>query len=163
MRKVIMLLLATALLGTTAGCSLFSKSKPAIVKFVGSTAQKLSVKHLGCDTGDAVREDIESYAAKILKVKSESETKSVAMSDPMAADSKSTLGDSWASKLCSNAAYLALSFGGNWISGKLPDTWQSDNCSLDGPVASLRELTDKLCGKLDKTAFKIKPSPHIKV
>ena len=40
-------------------CSLFEKAKKPVVKKASEIAKELSVKHLGCSTGDAVYSDVD--------------------------------------------------------------------------------------------------------
>lgn len=125
MRKT---LLMVAIMGLSS-CSLFESSKKPIVKKASEIAKELSVKHLGCSTGDAVFTSVEAQVKKALKVKSKG-LKSIS------------------GTLCYLAVKPVVSEVLGLGNGKLPDSWKADGCSLDGFAGGAEELANKLCGKL---------------
>lgn len=122
------LLIAVLLL--TSSCGMFESAKKPIVKKASTVAKELSVKHLGCSTGDAVYADVEKQMNKMLKVKSSGQ--------------KSIL----AGTLCTLAVKPVVSALVDLGNKQLPDSWIEDGCSLDGFSGDASELADKLCNKL---------------
>ena len=122
--------LLIAMLLFTSSCSLFESAKKPVVKKASEIAKELSVKHLGCSTGDAVYEDVEKQMNKMLKVKS--------------TENKSIL----AGTLCTLAVKPVVESLVDLGNKQLPDSWIEDGCSLDGFSGDASELADKLCNKL---------------
>jgi hypothetical protein len=123
MKNLLLLLALTCL----TSCGSFGKP---IVKKASDTAKELSVKHLGCSTGDAVFIDVEKQMEKMLKVKSSGH--------------KSVL----AGTLCTLAVKPVVESLIDLGNKQLPDSWIEDGCSLDGFSGDASELADKLCNKL---------------
>lgn len=117
------------LLLTLSSCSLFEKAKKPIVKKASEIAKELSVKHLGCITGDAVYNDVEEQLNKILKVKEEG-YKSVA------------------GTVCYLAVAPVVDELVDMANKELPESWSKDGCSLEGFSGDASDLANKLCGKL---------------
>ena len=122
-------LITLFLLFSLASCSLFEKAKKPVVKKASEIAKELSVKHLSCETGDAVYSDVEKELNKLLKVKDEGY--------------KSITG---------TVCFLAVSPVVNELvdiaNKKLPESWSNDGCSLNGFSGDATDLANKLCGKL---------------
>ena len=110
-------------------CSLFEKAKKPVVKKASEIAKELSVKHLGCSTGDAVYSDVEKELNKLLKVKDEG-YKSVA------------------GTVCYLAVKPVVDELVDMANKQLPESWSTDGCSLDGFSGDASDLANKLCGKL---------------
>jgi len=119
------------------GCGLFGKVKKPIASRAAEISKDLSVKVLGCDTGEAVREDVQEELERLFKVQDSSSSK-------MASEPKSIVGD-----LCSYSVGLVLPYLVNLADNKLPESWQEDGCSLDYAGDKLEGLAKKLCGEID--------------
>lgn len=111
-------------------CSLFESAKKPVVKKASEIAKELSVKHLGCGTGDAVFTDVEKSMKKLLKVKSSGQ--------------KSIL----AGTLCTLAVKPVVESLIDLGNKQLPESWIDDGCSLEGFSGDASDLADKLCNKL---------------
>lgn len=114
---------------TMSSCSLFESAKKPVVKKASEIAKELSVKHLGCSTGDAVFSDVEKQLNKMLKVKEEG-YKSVA------------------GTVCLLAVEPVVDELVDVGNKQLPDSWIEDGCSLEGFSGDASELAKKLCNKL---------------
>lgn len=125
MKKVLLLL---TILSFTS-CSLIEKAKKPAVAKASDIAKELSVKHLGCGTGDAVFSDVEKQLNKMLKVKSEG-YKSVA------------------GTVCFLAVKPVVDSLVDLGNKELPESWTADGCSLEGFSGDASELANKLCSKL---------------
>lgn len=122
------LIILTMLL--VSSCGMFESAKKPVVKKASEVAKELSVKHLGCSTGDAVFTDVEKQMNKMLKVKSSGH--------------KSVL----AGTLCTLAVKPVVESLVDLGNKQLPDSWIEDGCSLDGFSGDASELANKLCNKL---------------
>lgn len=115
---------------TLGSCSLFESAKKPVVKKASSIAKELSVKHLGCGTGDAVYSDVEKQMNKMLKVKDDGRLKAIS------------------GTLCYLAVKPVIRELIDLSNKQLPDSWIEDGCSLEGFSGDATELANKLCGKL---------------
>jgi hypothetical protein len=122
------LLILTALL-LLSSCSFFESAKKPVVKKASTIAKELSVKHLGCSTGDAVYADVEKQLNKMLKVKDEG-YKSIG------------------GTLCILAVGPVVAELVDLGNKELPESWTADGCSLDGFSGDASDLANKLCDKL---------------
>lgn len=113
----------------TSSCGLFESAKKPVVKKASEIAKELSVKHLGCSTGDAVFTDVETQMKKILKVK-EDGFKSIA------------------GTLCTLAVEPVVKELVDLSNKQLPESWIEDGCSLNGFSGDASDLANKLCIKL---------------
>lgn len=124
-----MKLLLVAMLLLTSSCSFFEKAKGPVVEKASSTARELSVKHLGCSTGDAVFSDVEKQMKKMLKVKSKS-LKSIG------------------GTLCILSVGPVIKELVDVGNKQLPESWIDDGCTLEGFSGDASDLANKLCDKL---------------
>lgn len=129
------ILLLLSLLIAGVGCGLFEKSKPTLVDVTVKVVKPLAVKHLGCETGDALADDMREQLDKLLKVQRSSSNKSLAAS-------------SVGSSVCSSLVGAVLPFMVDLGDGQLPESWREDGCSLVGVGGSVEVLADKLCDKI---------------
>ena len=122
-----------AVLLMTSSCGFFKtdKLKNKAVDKIVETVKPMSIKHLGCTTGDAVAKDVGSKLESLFKVKT-----------PRFGN-KSLVYD-----LCKGSLKLVLPYLIDLGSGKLPDSWKEDGCTLEKAGNYLDDLAGGLCGKL---------------
>lgn len=117
------------------GCSqfkeVFNSAKESAAEKAASTAQKGAIKHLGCETGDAVYSDVKKQVEKSLKVKQKS------------TEAKSVLGT-----VCTLAVEPLAKEVLNLSTKQLPESWKADKCSLDGFEGDIKKLAKQVCEKI---------------
>lgn len=120
---------------TLVGCSqfkdIFNSAKESAAEKAAATAQKGSIKYLGCETGEAVYSDVKKQVEKSLKVKQKS------------TEAKSVLGT-----VCTLAVEPLVKKALEVLNNELPETWKADKCSLDGFEGDAKKLATQLCSKV---------------
>jgi len=116
------------------GCSSDQKNKVkmTVVDKTVELAKKQAVKHLGCETGDALGKDLGLKLDDYLKVERESLSGMTAI----------------VGSLCTAGVKIVLPFLVNLVDKKMPDSWIADGCSFEKFGDDIGELADKLCNKI---------------
>ncbi len=127
MKKLITLLMVALMFSS---CSLFEAQKKPTIEKASITAQKAAVKYLGCETGQAVYDDVEAEMTRILKPK-ESLTKSFL--PPVVKD------------ICVASVTPVVEKVVALGNDNLPEDWKADGCNISGFEAKAKELIITLC------------------
>ena len=134
LKKLLVLFFMAALVSS---CGLFQRSKKSAAVKISTVAQGMAIKHLGCETGDAVKEDVQEKLEKLFKVQDEG-TVAGASSDPKSL---------WGS-VCAMSVKTILPFLVNFSSNKLPDSWVDDGCSFKTTGDLVEDLALQLCNEI---------------
>ncbi len=106
--------------------------KKSFAEKVAEKVKDASVHSLGCKTGDAVEEDVRLEVERFLKIQKQSEgQKSVLLT-----------------QLCQQGVTIAFPYLVDLGTGKLPESWQADGCSLKSVGEDIEELAEKLCSEI---------------
>lgn len=135
MRNLLMLFLFSFLvsIGFTS-CSTEKKNeikKTFIVK-VSEKVQEASVHSLECKTGAPVYAMVEGKLLELAKMKS-----------------VGIVGSGVVKNLCKYGVSTVFPYVVDMGSGKLPQSWIDDGCSLDSVGEDIEKLADKLCEKIE--------------
>ena len=134
MNKVFILLLMTVFVSS---CGLFQKTKRPAAEKIATVAQGMAVKHLGCESGEAVKADVQEQLERLFKVKKEGFVLGAS------SDGRSIWGT-----VCSTSVKTVLPFLINFGSKKLPESWRDDGCSLKLVGDKVEDLALKLCNEV---------------
>ena len=131
--KKILAIFAVLLLCVSCSSSQKDELKKSFAEKVASKVKDASVHSLGCQTGEAVYQDVKEEVEKFLKVESSTEgQKSVLLT-----------------QLCYQGVKIAFPHLVELGTGKLPDSWQADGCSMDSVGDDLEDFAEKLCSEIE--------------
>jgi len=132
MKKILSFFVVLSLLFmASCGSSKVNELKQSFSEKVSEKVKEASIHSLGCSTGDAVYSDVKKQLDKSLKVEDNSSHKSVLLV-----------------QLCEQGVKLAFPHLVDLGTGKLPDSWVSDGCSLSSVGEDVEKLAFEVCGKL---------------
>ena len=117
---------------TSCGSTKVNELKKSFAEKVSEKVKAASIHSLGCSSGDAVYSDVKFEMERSLKVEDKRSDKSAILVE-----------------LCKQGVRIAFPSLINMATGKLPDSWKADGCSLSSVGNDIEKLVYTVCNKIE--------------